>query len=233
LLIDQPPKIKRLKENNVRQGFVEREVYSAMLRCLPRHQQMLFCFGYYLGIRKGELLEFRWDWLLPYWHEEEPIIKIPGEFCKSGEPHTIPIYHPDMRAFVQMALAERNPKCPYLFQYRGKRLKNMRTGWEAARIEAGVPKLIFHDTRRTAIRLMEKAGIPRAEAMQITGHKTEAIYKRYDIASERGAIESGRRVREHLLQQAMREEKLRDRLRDAPESQPAIEDTLNHAKLLT
>ena len=173
-----------------------------MLKALPRHQHMLFAFGYYLGIRKGELLELKWEWLLPYWTEDEPIIKIPGDCTKSGDPHTIPLYHPDLRALVEMALAERDPACPWLFQYRGERLRNIRSGFEAARIAAGVPKLIFHDTRRTAIRFMEKAGIPRAEAMQISGHKTEAIYKRYDLASERGAIEAGRQLREYWRREA-------------------------------
>jgi hypothetical protein len=54
-----------------------------------------------------------------------------------------------------MALAKRNPKCRYLFQYEGKRLKNIRTGFEKACIDAGHPDVIFHDTRRTAIRRME------------------------------------------------------------------------------
>lgn len=44
---------------------------------------------------------------------------------------------------------------------------------------------------------MGNAGIRRAEAMQITGHKTESIYKRYGIASERGAINAGRQLRDH------------------------------------
>ena len=205
LLAGPLPPIKLRKENNVRKGFIEHEVYRRMLYHLPRHQHMLFCFGYYLGIRIGELLELRWEWLLPYWHEPEPIVKIPGEVTKSGDPHTIPIYHPDMRAMVEMALGARNPECPYLFQYEGRRLKNPRTGWEKARAAAKLPKLLFHDTRRTAVRLMEQAGIPRAEAMQITGHKTESIYKRYDIGSERGATETGKRLREHWRQFAAQE----------------------------
>ncbi|MBV8833526.1 MAG: tyrosine-type recombinase/integrase [Acidobacteriaceae bacterium] len=200
LTVGPIPAIKLLKENNVRKGFIDHQMYRRMLLHLPKHQHMLFCFGYYLGIRIGELLEFRWEWLLPYWNEAEPIIKIPGEVTKSGDPHTIPIYHPDMRAMVEMALATRNPECPYLFQYQGRRLRNPRTGWEKARKAAGMPKLLFHDTRRTAVRLMEQAGIPRAEAMQITGHKTESIYKRYDIGSERGATETGKRLREHWRQ---------------------------------
>lgn len=198
VITDPLPKYRALKEDNVREGFVEEEVYRAMLANLPSHQQMLFCFARYLGIRKGELLEFRWEWLLPFWREDEPIIKIPGRYCKSGKPHTVPIYHPEMKMFVEMALAARDPKCPYVFQFRGKQLKNTRTGWDKARQAAGVPDLIFHDTRRTAIRLMEQAGIPRHEAMQISGHKTESIYKRYDIAAEKGAVEAGKKLRRHF-----------------------------------
>jgi hypothetical protein len=95
----------------------------------------------------------------------------------------------------------------------GAPLKNPRTGWEKARVAARVPKLLFHDTRRTAVRLTEQAGIPRAEAMQITGHKTESIYKRYDIGSERGATETGKRLREHWRQ--LGEQEAQNRARPA------------------
>ena len=64
-------------------------------------------------------------------------------------------------------------------------------------MEAGYEEVIFHDTGRTAVRRMEDAAIPRREAMQITGHLTETVYKRYDIGSEAGATEAGRKLREH------------------------------------
>lgn len=47
---------------------------------------------------------------------------------------------------------------------------------------------------------MEKAGIPRAEVMQITGQKTESIYKRCDLGSEKGATEAGKRLRRFLAE---------------------------------
>ena len=38
-----------------------------------------------------------------------------------------------------------------------------------------------HDFRRSAARNLIKAGVDRRTAMKITGHKTEAIFERYNI----------------------------------------------------
>src|SRR5439155_5507135 len=48
----------------------------------------------------------------------------------------------------------------------------------------GVPGRLVHDLRRTAVRNLERAGVPRSTAMQLTGHRTEAVYRRYAIVSE-------------------------------------------------
>ena len=46
---------------------------------------------------------------------------------------------------------------------------------------AGVPGHLVHDFRRTAVRNLERAGVPRSAAMKLTGHRTEAVYRRYAI----------------------------------------------------
>jgi integrase len=78
---------------------------------------------------------------------------------------------------------------PYLFPHlTGKRAGTSRTAfykaWRTACRRAGVPGMLTHDFRRTAVRNMERTGIPRSVATKLTGHRTEAVYRRYAIVSD-------------------------------------------------
>ena len=55
--------------------------------------------------------------------------------------------------------------------------------WREACKAAGIQR-IPHDFRRTAVRNLERAGVPRTTAMAMIGHKTESIYRRYSIVDQ-------------------------------------------------
>ena len=50
-----------------------------------------------------------------------------------------------------------------------------------------VPTLSVSD--RTAVRNLERAGVPRSVAVRLTGHRTESIYRRYAIVAHQDLAE--------------------------------------------
>jgi integrase len=60
-------------------------------------------------------------------------------------------------------------------------IKSFYKTWKAACRAAGWPGRMVHDFRRTAVRNLERAGVPRSTAMRMVGHRTMEIYNRYAI----------------------------------------------------
>jgi hypothetical protein len=48
------------------------------------------------------------------------------------------------------------------------------------------------------VRNLERAGVPRSVAMKLTGHKTEAVYRRYAIVCEPDLREGVTKLAESL-----------------------------------
>src|SRR5229473_504560 len=70
----------------------------------------------------------------------------------------------------------------------------LRRAWKSACKRAGVSGRLLHDLRRTAVRNLERAGVSRSAAMNMTGHRTETIYRRYAIVAESDLIEAGKKL---------------------------------------
>ena len=63
----------------------------------------------------------------------------------------------------------------------GHPIRSFYKAWKTASRAAGCPGRIVHDFRRTAVRNLERAGVPRSTAMRMVGHRTMEIYNRYAI----------------------------------------------------
>ena len=83
---------------------------------------------------------------------------------------------------------------PLVFHRSGRAIHSFRRSWKEACKKAGVPGLLFHDLRRSAVRNLERASVPRSVAMKLTGHKTESIYRRYAIVAEADLREAGAKL---------------------------------------
>ena len=102
------------------------------------------------------------------------------------------------------SLARQSRDSEYLFARGAEPIKDFRASWKLACAKAGVPNLLFHDLRRTAARNLRRAGIPESVVMKITGHKTRAMFERYNIVDEEDIREIGRRAEN--FKRSMKEE---------------------------
>jgi integrase len=198
-LVPRKPWIRRLDEDNARTGFIEDEQYRFLLKKLPNQLQAIFVVAYHLGIRLGTLRKLEWGQVDLGAGE----IRLYKSQVKQKRAHTVPIYG-DMPAWLDMQLADHNhnwPDCPYVFHWLKKPLGAHLKGWKEACKDAGLPDLKFHDLRRSAVRNMERAGIPRNVAMGITGHRTESVYRRYDIVSDRDLKQAATKLENYIGEQ--------------------------------
>ena len=65
----------------------------------------------------------------------------------------------------------------------GSRVLNFRKTWTHITKAAGMPDLLVHDIRRSAVRRMIARGISQHVAMAISGHRTIHVFQRYAIIS--------------------------------------------------
>ena len=106
-----------------------------------------------------------------------------------------------MWEIVQDRAKERRLDCPYVFHYEGQKICDFRKAWKTACKKSGREGVIVHDLRRSAARNLSRAGVPEAVAMEITGHKTRSMYRRYRIVDERDLREATERLQAHLREQ--------------------------------
>jgi integrase len=192
------PKIKMLSENNARQGFFEREQFVSVLGHLSAPLQAVATFAYYTGWRRSEILGLDWQRV----DRTARIVRLDVGTTKNKDGRE---FHygalADVRTMLDAqwtaheALRKAGTLCPSVFQrFGGKAVKSFRKAWITACKAAGCPGRIVHDFRRTAVRNLERAGVSRSVAMKVTGHKTEAVYRRYAIVSSGDLADAGRKL---------------------------------------
>jgi integrase len=195
---DHVPHIEMLEENNVRQGFFERAQFEAIRNHLPIELRPLVTLMYYTGWRMGsELLPLQWHQV----DRTAGIIRLEPGTTKNDEARTMPYGQVaelreaiDTQWQAREALAKKGVICPWVFHRKGKPIKDCRGAWNAAAAKAGCPGRIPHDSRRTAVRNLTRAGVTETVAMKITGHKTRSVFDRYNITSEADLTDAARKL---------------------------------------
>jgi integrase len=182
------PYFPMLKEAPARKGFFERDQFEAVRRHLPADLQPVATFEYITGWRnESEVYPLCWS---EHVSMAESVVRLnPGE-AKNEEAREFP-FTAELRALLEGQRAKTDALqrklgriIPHVFHRNGRPIRDMRRAWATACKAAGLPGRYQHDFRRTAVRNLVRAGVPERVAMQMTGHKTRAVFERYNIVSE-------------------------------------------------
>lgn len=186
--LDRKPYLPSLEVRNVRTGFFEYKEFQDVLSHLPDELRPVAIFAYNTGWRRSEILSLQWRQV----DFQARMVRLDPGTTKNDEGRTFPFgILPELAAVLEAqkqqteALQHATDQIiPWVFHRGGRRIKDFYRAWYTACAAAGVPRRWFHDFRRTAVRNLERAGVPRSVAMKLIGHKSENVYRRYAIVSE-------------------------------------------------
>jgi integrase len=182
-----------LVEHPPRQGFFEHAEYLKVRAELPPAYQDVLDFAYYSGWRRNEILYLTWGEV----DLGGGVIRLAPDRSKTKTGRVLPI-SPPLKAVLKRRAHQRHAGDPRVFRRDGVTVRAWRYALRDACRRAGVPHRILHDCRRTAARNLVRAGVPERVAMLLTGHKTRAVFGRYNIVNERELLTAGERLASYL-----------------------------------
>jgi integrase len=213
-LFPVPPRFPTLHLNNARKGFFEESEFWALLEHLDEDLQPVMEFAFLTGWRiRSEVLPLKWGVNIDFGAGE---VRLEPGTTKNDEGRVFPFsVLPELAELLArqkrrtQAIERSTGKIvPWVFHREGNKIKSFRGAWDNAVTAAGIAGRIPHGFRRTAVRNLERAGVPRSVAMQLVGHKTESIYRRYAIVPKQDLLDGLKRLADYRARLKPEERKL-------------------------
>lgn len=185
LRADDVPVIRLLRRGRPRSGFVRVSDFYRIAAELRPDARDVAEFAYWSGWRRGEVFGLRWDRTDSEW-----------AWCrdKNGDTKYAPL-EGRLGEVIGRRQASRLPDCPWVFHRHGRPIRSIREGWNAAVRRSGLGRVVlFHDLRRSFCRNAVRAGVDRDTVMKLSGHKTDEIFRRYNVQDEDDLLDAARRL---------------------------------------
>ena len=174
------------QEDNARQGFITEAQFLDFLSHSRIELRPFAVLAYYGGLRRGEIITL----LLTDLDLKHGYVSIRPEVAKNKTGRIVPITDGPMLEWLTWAYKNRKQGQEFVVVWEDGRPfteRDFYEAWHAAAKAAGIPNYIPHDSRRSASRNMRNEGISQKVRMQIMGHKTDALDRRYNIVDHSDA----------------------------------------------
>lgn len=174
------PMLARPAVRNARRNFISAEGLLRLLAALPEPIRDATLFAFVTGWRRSEVFGLRWAKV----DLVDGVVYLDPKASKNGEGRSWPYRpHGKLRRMLERRALHARSEWVFCWDHGGRIVTFDRT-WKRACREAGLGHTVFHDLKRSAVRNMERARVPRTVAMALIGHKTESIYRRYGITDQ-------------------------------------------------
>ena len=169
--------VKALPENNVRERVLTQDEFERLLENSHEHLAPVVLTAYYVAMRQREILKLTWDEV----DLEKGFIRLTAPRTKTRIKRPVPL-HP--RVLEMLKSLPKGLHTNRVFLRKGKPFDEVKKSFKTACKNAGITDFTFHDLRHCAINNLRLAGNDYFKIMAVSGHKTMAVFKRYNLVTE-------------------------------------------------
>jgi integrase len=169
--------VRLLKEDNLRTRLLSPEEFEKLHDCATDYLKPILVTAYYTGMRRGEILDLRWDRV----DLKEGFIRLKSEDTKTSQGRAVPLNEAVLAALKGLVRCLHHD---FVFTKDKEPVGSIRQAFENARSRAGLTDFHFHDLRHTCINNWRLGGHDYFRIMAASGHKTMAVFKRYNAVTE-------------------------------------------------
>jgi integrase len=181
-----------LRKPNVRRVVVDEDAFGRLFEASEESFRPILLVAFDTGMRQREVLELRWEKV----DLRSGTIELAPQDTKSEAPRRVVLTARVVEALralprgIGAAFVFPNPKT-------GKAWQDLRKSFLRAVRKAKLDGLWFHDLRRSFVTRARKAGIPESVVMRMSGHKTRAVFDRYNVVDESDLRIAARALENH------------------------------------
>lgn len=200
--LSRKPRIVLKNVDNPRTEFLEPGDFRRIRELLPERLRDVISFIYLSHKRQGQVVQLEWRDV----NRERTEVNWRRETVKTRQAEMTPLVG-EMKEIIERAYLARRLDCPYVFHRDGEmwsvhsNRSPLKKGWKRAATAAGFPNHTLHCTRRSAIRDTVRATGDPMLAMAMSGHRSMAMLRRYNIIDSKDLLRAVEKTEQYRAEQ--------------------------------
>jgi integrase len=190
-------RLRMERERRTKRPVMSLREEQLLIAAAPEHLQRIILCALHTGMRRGEILQQRWEDI----DFDNRILHVSHSKTPEGEAREIPLTN----RLYEMLLTLRKQRGP-VFTYDDNAIRIIKTTWASSLRRSGLRHFRFHDLRHTANTRMMLAGVLQEVRREILGHASQRsrdVNDRYTQIELPEKCEAIRKLEAWLASQAL------------------------------